>query len=96
VGYISRVPLPTIEGIERHPFYARLVAIQRREHNTPADWAAARADARRLHIGWVLVWRWPANHSRAAAMLRYLRSVGFRPDYTANGVAVYRASGRWR
>jgi hypothetical protein len=96
VGYISRVPLPTIEGIEQQPFYARLVAIQRREHNTPADWAAARADARRLHIGWVLVWRWPANHSPAAAVLGYLRAVGFRPDYTADGVAVYRASARWR
>jgi hypothetical protein len=90
VGYISRVPLPTINGMGRHPFYARLVAVQRRQRSTPAELAAARADARRMDVGWVLVWRWPASRSPAPAVLSYLRATGFRPAYTADGVQVYR------
>jgi hypothetical protein len=92
VGYISRVPLPTIDGIRRHPFYARLVAIQRQQRSTPAELAAARADARRMGISWVLVWKWPASRSPAPAVLSYLRATGFRPAYTADGVQVYRVS----
>ncbi|HEY9241092.1 MAG TPA: hypothetical protein VIP48_03860, partial [Streptosporangiaceae bacterium] len=91
IGYISRVPLPTITGMQRHPFYARLVATQRRQPSTPAELAAARADARRMGIGWVLVWRWPAGLSPAPAVLSYLRATGFRPAYRADGVLVYRA-----
>jgi hypothetical protein len=90
VGYISRVPLPTINGMGRHPFYARLVAVQRRQRSTPAELAAARADARRMDVGWVLVWRWPASRRPAPAVLSYLRATGFRPAYTADGVQVYR------
>ena len=92
VGYISRVPLPTINGISRHPFYARLVATQRRQRSTPAELAAARADARRMDVGWVLVWRWPASRRPAPAVLSYLRATGFRPAYTTGGVQVYRAA----
>jgi hypothetical protein len=93
VGYISRVPLPTINGIRRHPFYARLVAAQRQQRSSPAELAAARADARRMGIGWVLVWKWPAGRSPVPAVLSYLGATGFRPAYTADGVAVYRVSG---
>ncbi len=89
VGYISRVPLPTINGIRRHPFYARLVAAQRQQLSTPAELAAARADVRRMDIGWVLVWKWPDGRSPLPAVLSYLRATGFRPAYTADGVAVY-------
>jgi hypothetical protein len=92
VGYISRVPLPTINGMRRHPFYARLVAVQRQQRSTPAELAAARADARRMDVDWVLVWRWPASRSPAPAVLSYLRAAGFRPAYTADGVQVYRAA----
>jgi hypothetical protein len=91
-GYISRVPLPTINGIRRHPFYARLVATQRQQPSTPAELAAARADARRMDVGWVLVWRWPASRSPAPAVLSYLRATGFQPAYTTGGVQVYRAA----
>jgi hypothetical protein len=91
VGYISRVPLPTIDGISRHLFYARLVAAQRQQPSTPAELAAARADARRMGIGWVLVWPWPADLSPSPTVLSYLRAAGFRPAYTAEGVRVYRA-----
>ncbi len=91
VGYISRVPLPTIDGMRRHPFYAGLVAAQRQSPSTPAELASARADARRMGIGWVLVWKWPAGLSPLPSVLSYLRAAGFRPAYTADGVRVYRA-----
>lgn len=87
VGYISRVPRPTIAGIEKHPFYSRLVARQQREHNSPADIAAARRDARQMHIGWALLWDWP-NHS--PEVIQYLRAIGFHYAYRADGVLVYR------
>jgi len=87
VGYISRVPLPTINGIKRHPFYAQLAARQQGGHSTAAELAAARADARRMHVGWALVWNW---RGASPAVLPYLRAVGFRLAYRADGVAVYR------
>jgi hypothetical protein len=88
VGYISRVPLPTINGIRRHPFYAQLVARQYGGHSTPAELAAAQRDARRMHIGWAVVWNWP-GYSRPAVRT-YLRGAGFRYAYQADGAAVYR------
>ena len=87
VGYISRVPRPTITGMEKHPFYAQLVARQQRERGNPADIAAARRDALQMHIGWALLWSWP-NHS--PQVIRYLRAVGFHYAYQADGVLVYR------
>ncbi len=87
VGYISRVPRPTITGMEKHPFYAQLVARQQRERGNPADIAAARRDARQMHIGWALLWSWP-NHS--PQVIQYLRAVGFHYAYQADGVLVYR------
>jgi hypothetical protein len=89
VGYISRVPQPTINGIRRHPFYAQLAARQEGGHSTAAELAAARADARRMHIGWALVWVWN-GHGASPAVLPYLRAVGFRFAYQADGVSVYR------
>jgi hypothetical protein len=88
VGYISRVPLSTVRGMSRHPFYAQLVAGQHGGHSTPTQLAAARRDARRMHIGWALMWNW---HGYARpAVLTYLRGVGFRYAYQADGVVVYR------
>ncbi len=46
--------------------------------------AAARQDARRLDVGWVLLWRRPAG------IEQYLAATGFRFAYQANGVSVYR------
>jgi 4-amino-4-deoxy-L-arabinose transferase-like glycosyltransferase len=90
VGYISRVPRPTINGIRRHPFYAQLAARQHQGgHSTASRLAAARADARRMHIGWALVWVWN-GHGANRAVLPYLRAVGFRFAYQADGVSVYR------
>jgi hypothetical protein len=50
---------------------------------TAAQVAAGRRDARRLHIGWVVVW-----YSNPA-IVQYLHETGFRFAYRADGVSVY-------
>jgi len=37
---------------------------------------------------WVVVWQW------SAPVVRYLAETGFRFDYRAYGISVYRAAGR--
>ena len=91
ISYTSWVPAATLRGIKKHPFYTLLV----RSSNyiagqpvvlkaSPAQLATARQDARRLGIGWVLLWS--GNPLEA----RYLTATGFRLDYRADGAAVYR------
>src|ERR1022692_2479929 len=87
VGFLSRIPGPTIAVMEKHAFFTRLIATQQGQRSTPAQLAAARLDARRLGIGWVLVWKW---HGRIRPSIRYLHETGFRFDYKADGVKVYR------
>jgi hypothetical protein len=41
-----------------------------------------------MHIGWILLWQ------HTPAITRYLTAAGFRPDYTADRVLVYRPAGR--
>jgi hypothetical protein len=84
-AFISRIPAATLSGIEHHPFYAALLNAEGGTHKTtPAQFRAARADARRMRIGWVLVWR-TTGHVRSL-----LRQTGFQFDYRADGVSVYR------
>ena len=82
----------------RHPFYAGLLAAQAnqtrraagqltRTPSYPALLAAARRDARAMHIGWILLWQ------HTPAITRYLTRTGFRLDYTADRVLVYRPAG---
>jgi hypothetical protein len=87
VGFISRVPTPTVAGVTKHAFYARLMATQGGNQNTPAQLAAARLDARHMDVGWVLVW---GTGGGTPAVIQYLRETGFRFDYRADGVSVYR------
>ena len=97
VGYLSRLPEPTLTAIRRHPFYAGLLTAQGQPlaaaesfTGTASDTAliaAARLDARRMDIGWVIVWH------RNPDVLRYLARTGFRLDYTAGGVQVSRPAG---
>ena len=86
-GFLSRIPGPTLAAARKHAFFAELVAVQHGQQVTPAQLAAARLDARRLDIGWVLVWRW---HGRIRPAIRYLHETGFRLGYIADGVKVYR------
>ena len=51
---------------------------------TAAEVAAGRRDARRMHIGWVVVW-----YSNPA-IVQYLHQTGFRFAYRADRVSVYR------
>ncbi len=50
---------------------------------TPAQLAAARQDAARMHIGWAVVWK--RNNSVTAFILPYLRETGFRFAYRTCG-----------
>ena len=92
VGFISRVPAPTVAGLDRDAFYVRLVAAEDGERSTPAQLAAAQLNARQMNIGWVLLWNWNGGQNRA--IIRYMRGTGFRLDYTADGVKVYRPASR--
>ena len=93
VSYTSWVPGATIARIKNHPFYTVMVSCQSWipgkpvvVHASPAKLAAARRDAQRMGIGWVLVW------TNNPVVVRYLTDIGFRLDYRADGVAVYRPS----
>jgi hypothetical protein len=50
-----------------------------------AELAAARGDLSRLDIGWALVWP-----TASPAVAGYLTATGFRLDYRADGVTVFR------
>jgi hypothetical protein len=89
IAYASWVPAPTRAAISAHPFYRRLVAAQRGHRTSAETLAAARRDARRLDIGWVLVWR-----TSNPVVIRYLKATGFRFDYRADRVSVYRPGQR--
>jgi len=98
IAYISRLPESEEAAVRRHPFYADLLAAQSTPNRlygelfTPHDrggaarLAAARADARRMDVGWAIVW------SSTPLILHYLSATGFRLDYRADGAAVYRLS----
>ena len=101
ISYTSWVPARTIDAISAHAFFAQL---NRSEHGIPiapainsnrqqvsaAQLAAARQDARGLHLGWALVWG-PGQHPYA---IKYLTATGFQFAYQADGVDVYRFTGR--
>jgi hypothetical protein len=86
VSYSSWVPERSIAGIAGHEFYAGLVAAEFGSQGSATQLRSARDDARRLKVGWVLIWRWKPLVSS------YLPSVGFHFAYRADGVTVYRAN----
>jgi hypothetical protein len=103
IGYLSRIPLQATAHLQRNAFYAGLQAAQGKQpvsqsealtgtHGYPELIAAARAQARRMDVGWVIVWRSHARHS----IRRYLAETGFRLSYRADGALVYRPAGAGR
>jgi hypothetical protein len=87
-AFISRIPATTLAGIRHHPFYAALLNAEGGTHpTTTAERTAARVDARRMNIGWVLLWQ-PNRH-----LVYLLKHTGFQFDYRADGVSVYRLTG---
>ncbi len=85
-GYIARVPAPTIAGLNRHPFYVGLINIWHQVRNPLPLVHAAYRDARRMHVGWVIVW--PSRLPRS--INGYLTHTGFKFDYQVGRVRVYR------
>jgi len=83
------VPAPTAAAITGHAFYAGLIAAQHGRRSSPVQRAAARQDAGRMGVGWVLAWQ-----RLRPAVLRYLAATGFRFSYRADGVSVYRPASR--
>lgn len=109
ISYSSWEPAPTRAGIRKQPFYSGLAAAQRGRPSSAAQLGAARRDARRLDIGWVLLWgtigkpvrsplaaRRHRHHkiARGLAVSRYLAGTGFRFGYRADGASVYRPVSR--
>jgi hypothetical protein len=84
ISYTSWIPAPTVRAVRRHAFYARLAAAQNGSPSDARQARLARADARRMDVGWVLVW------TATPEILHYLAQAGFRFDYRADGVSVYR------
>ena len=94
VAYVSRLPESVLAAVRQHPFYAGLLAAQQEpatyaglpaaSAGGPARLAADRLDARRMNVGWAIVW------SPTPAILNYLQAVGLRFDYRADGALVYR------
>jgi hypothetical protein len=87
--YSSWVPTKTITALQSHAFYWQLNKAQHGYVRTPAEIAAARADLRKLNVGWLLVWDQNPGHALSA----YLSGTGFRFAYRAGGVSVYQPSG---
>jgi hypothetical protein len=85
ISYSSWVPYPTRAGIDRHPFFHWLAAAQKGTKATPQEMVAARADLRRLNIGWLLEWQ-----EVRPAVINYLYLTGFRYDYQQYGATVFR------
>jgi hypothetical protein len=90
VAFVSRVPAPTVAGLRADPFYVQLTATQSGHQSSPAELAAAAINARKLDVGWVLLWNWLNGQSPMVS--RYVRETGFRLVTTADGVDVYRAA----
>ncbi|MGH3068319.1 MAG: hypothetical protein ACRDMI_06995 [Streptosporangiaceae bacterium] len=110
IAYVSRIPTPTLNAIQKNAFYTSLIKTQhftfapitvpltaaaaasrplwarKLSAYTPltaAEVAAGRREARRMHIGWVVVW------FSNPAIVQYLHQTGFRFAYRADRVSVY-------
>jgi hypothetical protein len=95
VAFLSRLPLATLAAILHKPFYGDLMraeclppdqAVQVQCHDLPsASLAAAKANARSMDVGYVLLW--PGTPKTVKP---YLEAMGFVFDYKADGVRVWR------
>jgi hypothetical protein len=85
-GFLSRVPAPTIKGMNNHPFYQGMINIWHQKRNPIPLVHAAYRDARRMHVGWVIVW--PSRLPRS--IKGYLEHTGFRRAYGVGPVNVWR------
>jgi len=92
IGYLARMSAGTAVSLTTHPFYTDLIAMQFGRPTTPAQIAAAKLDAERINVGWVLVWphrRHQAPGLNPATLVTFLSETGFTLRYRADGVSVY-------
>jgi hypothetical protein len=99
VAFLSRLPLNTLAAIQNEPFYGDLMraeclpanqAKQVQCRDLPsASPAAARQNAQRMDVGYVLLW--PGTPKQ---VVPYLQSMGFVFDYKADGVRVWRPASK--
>ncbi len=87
VANLSRITPATATGINGEPFYHALMRVQKGHQLSAAQLTAAARNARQMDIGWVLLW------TGGPELQHYLLATGFRFDYRASGVAVYRPPG---
>jgi hypothetical protein len=84
IAYTAWVSKAANKGIATHAFYRYLYVVQRSglPYPSPSRLAAARADLKRLNVGWVIEWRnvWTDHHQwgRYKRLTKYLTDVGFR------------------
>ena len=88
VSVTSWVPKRSVAAIRAHVFYGCLINTEWGKPCGPAQIRSARLDARRMRVGWAIVWK------RTPFVYGYLRQVGFRYDYGVKGVNVYRLNGQ--
>ena len=81
VSVTSWVPARSVAAIRAHAFYGCLVNTEWGKPCDPAQVRSARQDARRMRVGWAIVWK------RTSFVYAYLRQVGFRYDYGSTGSA---------
>jgi len=85
IAYLSRIPGPALATIRKNAFYAGLLRAQdQARRSDPVQIAAARQSARRINIGWVIVWQ------QTPDIRSYLARTGFRFAYRADGALIYR------
>ena len=97
-SYSSWVPKATSKAINRRPFYRFLDDAQtgaRFPHDGP-DQRAAAASARRLRIGWIIVWH-SVHLAGRASVISFLYGTDFKVDYQVHhgdtGITIWCA--RW-
>ncbi len=91
IAYLAWVSKLANKGIANHAFYRYLYVAERSGPLYPTRIAAARADLKKLDVGWVVEWRnvWTDHHQwgRYKRLTLYLERVGFRKagDYCLAG-----------
>jgi hypothetical protein len=82
ISYTAWVSKAAIYGIGHHAFYKYLYEAEKSHTPRPGQIALARADLKKLNVGWVVMWRnmWQLYHpvERWAHVDKYLTALGFR------------------
>ncbi len=85
IAYTAWVSKAANKGIAEHAFYRDLYVAEGSGPLNPTMLAAARADLKTLHVGWVIEWRnvWTRHHQwgRYQRLTKYLEEVGFRQTH---------------